>query len=512
MMAEKNLPMRGGGMSRIYVALALAIRAINGFCLGLYILLYAKIVGSIALHQLLGLFPNLESRASHVAEKAGNSQAFVFGIREQTLGAFYVLSIFVLEAFLQVWAGLLADTRGTRIALGLSFFVRSLFFVGLGIMATYGSNPIVFALAAIGSVIAFSVAYTTLEGNYENWVQSLADKKDTITRLFSLSAAIQHFFTVVGCLVSLTCLGAATTPADILTSPAIAWPFALAAGTCLIMALVTLLIPETKTVSNRDRVLADASKYYSELPRLRRLFVVAALVYSVLTTLSLVVPLVVLTRTSSLVDRFLILALGGYGPALLGSLSSAIRTLRKKPRNNSPPPDVKSDTPSDWSSIRGSSIAFGVTSIILGFTGYVLGGTGAQPIDLRTVLLFTLVLATTRFCHGRLDPLVRSLATLIIKCKYEEVCELPGNVNEERFKNTIMAFGERYKNYAGAFAAAVAVAASLVGAGSHLLFITLFTTAGLTIVAALRLARPDNPHNVKVQTENLSVRETTHIE
>lgn len=299
--------------------MAFGLRIANGFSLGLYILIYTAVVGALGVRHIDSFSPT-------------------------QLGLLYVICIYCLCYFLEVWAGAVGDAFGTRVAMTFSYMMKTMFFLSLILIVLYPQSRYIFWSGISISIISMSLHYTLFSGNFEAFLLKMTDNPEKATRAFGKTLAWKHCATILGAIIALYYLSDYSKDEGVLISEYVIVPFTIGCLICIVFSLLSYFglpkqnIEDGFLVSSSPKVSVGSIRKiaYKKLnsggifSNLKRLYFANATIYGLLQCLSVIIPLWVIFSDFSFVDQIGILALAQYFPSVIGALISTLYKGKKE--------------------------------------------------------------------------------------------------------------------------------------------------------------------------------------
>lgn len=438
-----------------YLLMAFGLRIANGFSLGIYILIYVAAVGYIG--------------DKHIQP-----------IGYEIIGLIYVISIYIICYFLEVWAGAVGDAFGTRVAMTFSYFMKALFFGGLLLMVIYPDSVYAFWMGGLISIIAMSLHYTLFSGNFEAFLLSLTPNPLKAKKVFGNTLAWKYAAIIVGATIALFFLTGYNKNKGAQISEYADIPFALGFIICLVFSFLSWFnLPKRQEedhikpeIGSQTRINSIKEQAYKRLnsggifSNLKNLYYANATIYGLLQCLSVIIPLWVIfsDENYSFIEMVGILAFAQYFPAILGSLLS---NFFKK--NNEK--ELTLDYASSVREIRNLTMLFCLIIIAFAVSGIL------QP---QLIILLIILVGSARGIHAAIQP------------KLEHVVTDFAEKNSPGEKRALISINRKWEKIGGVVGIGLAIAVQLgvFSAKNNLLLYSLILAAILAAGITLLVLQP----------------------
>lgn len=360
--------------------IAYSLRFLVGLSTGLYILVYLAAIGGAA--------------------------SAILGVPSKVIGLAALAFTFLLEYFLQLMAGALADKHGTKSTFVVSFFLRGVFTTLLAVLFVWSplGSVLGMLIGIVGTMSIFAIAFTLFSGNYEEWLRQQCTDYQEGSTAFAWSEVLFYIGLALGAATALLL----TTGLALVASSAIS----------LCAAIICATIPSKKRssqISNRSSISAlkgslrgtfgyiRTAKHdlHRSLPDLNVSFWAYAVVYGITQVIEGLTPLVYLSTTSKvypLSTKLLILVGCLWLPSLLGASAKLypgrftdLLSFSTKPREDVSSKDRR------LGSLRLTCLFYCAACLLVAVSSFV-----PEPVRLVS---FTVALICARISFGILRPL-----------------------------------------------------------------------------------------------------------
>jgi hypothetical protein len=357
--------------------IAYSLRFLVGLSTGLYILVYLAAIGGAA--------------------------SVILGVPSKIIGLAALALSFLVEYFLELMAGALADKHGTKSTFVVSFFLRGVFTTLLAVLFVWSplGSVLGMLIGIVGTMSIFAIAFTLFSGNYEEWLRQQCTDYQEGSTAFAWSEVLFYIGLALGAVTALLL----TTGPALIASSAIS----------LCAALICATIPSKKRSSqttNRSSISAikgtlkgtfgyiRTAKHdlHRSLPDLNVSFWAYAVVYGITQVIEGLTPLVYLSTTSKgypLSTKLLILVGCLWLPSLLGASAKLYPGrfiyFSTKPR------EAVSSKERRLGSLRLTCVFYCAACLLVAVSSFV-------PESVRLVS-FTVALICARISFGILRPL-----------------------------------------------------------------------------------------------------------